>query len=468
MHGIRQNGTPHMDGTPSVSSCPIAPNDTFTYKFRADVYGTGWYHSHYSGQSAGGLVGPIVVYGPSSADYDIDLGPVMLSEWYHEDYLTLIEGVVGTDPSRWHPLADNNMINGKMDYDCTLVTDNTTCVSNAGLSKFKFTKGKTHRLRLINSGSASVQHFSIDDHEMTVIANDFVAIEPYQTNVVTLAAAQRADILVTANGDINGAYWMRSSIAQSEACNWSNQPTALAAIYYDDANTDSKPNSTSPPSLAENSTCSNDPIEQTVPAYPIPADPNPSTTLNFEYSFLVNSTGHPVWTVNDIGFHGDYNQPVLELAAENRATPQNLEPDWNVYDAGNNGTAVRVIMHNNSTISHPMHLHGHNAQILSTGTGPWDGHTIVRPSNPARRDVYQLPPHGHLVIQYALDNPGVWPLHCHIAWHLSAGMFASLVERQPEIGAAVGAAGEAEMQRVCRGWDAWTSRNVVDQIDSGV
>lgn len=92
MHGIRQNGTPHMDGTPSVSSCPIAPNDTFTYSFRADVYGTGWYHSHYSGQSAGGLVGPIVVYGPSSASYDIDLGPVMLSEWYHEDYLTLIEG----------------------------------------------------------------------------------------------------------------------------------------------------------------------------------------------------------------------------------------------------------------------------------------------------------------------------------------------------------------------------------------
>lgn len=144
---------------------------------------------------------------------------------------------------------------------------------------------------------------------------------------------------------------MRSSIAQSESCNWSIQPTALAAIYYDDANTDSKPNSTSPPSLAENSTCSNDPIEQTVPAFPIPADENPSTTLDFEFSVTVNSTGHPVWMVNDSGFHGDYNQPVLELAAEGRATPQNLEPDWNVYDAGN-GTTARVIMHNNSTISH--------------------------------------------------------------------------------------------------------------------
>lgn len=89
------------------------------------------------------------------------------------------------------------MINGKMDYDCSLVTDNTTCVSNAGLSKFKFTKGKTHRLRLINSGSASVQHFSIDGHEMTVIANDFVAIEPYQTNVVTLAVCLKPPELPT-------------------------------------------------------------------------------------------------------------------------------------------------------------------------------------------------------------------------------------------------------------------------------
>ncbi|KAL1635049.1 hypothetical protein SLS58_010389, partial [Diplodia intermedia] len=116
----------------------------------------------------------------------------------------------------------------------------------------------------------------------------------------------------------------------------------------------------------------------------------------------------------------------------------------------------------------PMHLHGHNAQILSLGPGRWDGRTVARPANPARRDVYQLPPDGHLVIQYALDNPGVWPLHCHVTWHLSAGMFASVVERAGEIGRAVGERGRAEMQRVCGAWDAWSKGNVVDQVDSGV
>ncbi|KAL1626177.1 hypothetical protein SLS54_003011 [Diplodia seriata] len=468
MHGFTQKGTPHMDGVPSVSSCPIAPNDTFVYSFRADLYGTGWYHSHYSGQSAGGLVGPVVVHGPSALDYDIDLGPVLLSEWYHKDYLELIDGVVGTDPSLWHPLADNNMINGKMDYDCSLSTDGTPCVANAGLAKFNFTKGATHRLRLINAGAASVQHFTIDGHEMTVIANDFVPIEPYQTNVVTLGAGQRSDVLVTALNSSNGAYWMRSVIASSDSCNWSKQPTALAAIYYDGVNTNTRPNSTAWPVAT---TCDNDPLAQTTPLYPIPADPRPATTLELDFSSEVNATGHPVWTVNDSGFHGDYNQPVLSLAAAGRLSdPRAVAPQWNVYNAGSNGTtgAARVVMHNNSTMAHPMHLHGHNAQILSLGPGPWDGRTVARPANPARRDVYQLPPNGHLVIQYALDNPGVWPLHCHVTWHLSAGMFASVVERAGEIGRAVGEQGRAEMQRVCEAWDAWSEGNVVDQVDSGV
>jgi FtsP/CotA-like multicopper oxidase with cupredoxin domain len=38
-----------------------------------------------------------------------------------------------------------------------------------------------HRLRLINAGAEGIQHFSLDGHNMTVIANDFVPIIPYQT-----------------------------------------------------------------------------------------------------------------------------------------------------------------------------------------------------------------------------------------------------------------------------------------------
>lgn len=82
-HGMLQKETPWMDGLPSVQQCPIAPNATFTYRFRADRPGTTWYHSHYSAQYAGGLYGALIIYGPSHVSYDIDVGPIFVSDCRH-------------------------------------------------------------------------------------------------------------------------------------------------------------------------------------------------------------------------------------------------------------------------------------------------------------------------------------------------------------------------------------------------
>ncbi len=82
-HGFLQTNTPWEDGVPGITQCPISPPsskaNTFTYEILATLYGTSWYHSHYSAQYSGGVLGPIVIYGPSQTKYDIDLGPVMLS-----------------------------------------------------------------------------------------------------------------------------------------------------------------------------------------------------------------------------------------------------------------------------------------------------------------------------------------------------------------------------------------------------
>ena len=191
-HGLLQTGTPWEDGVPAVSQCPIAPGKSLTYRFKADLYGTSWYHSHYSAQYAGGLIGPMIIYGPRSAAYDIDLGPILLTDYYHKSYYDIVEEIMGTDLTKIAPRSDNNLINGKMDYNCSLVTDGTPCANNAGLSKFQFTTGKKHRLRLINAGAEAIQKFSIDGHKLTVIANDFVPIEPYETEIATLGVRQHA------------------------------------------------------------------------------------------------------------------------------------------------------------------------------------------------------------------------------------------------------------------------------------
>ena len=67
--------------------------------------------------------------------------------------------------------------------------------------------------------------------------------------------------------------------------------------------------------------------------------------------------------------------------------------------------------------------------VLDEGVGEWDGETVVNEGNPQRRDVQVLKAQGYIVVQIDADNPGVWPFHCHIAWHVSAGLYINVMVR---------------------------------------
>ena len=204
----------------------------------------------------------LIVPRPETLTNQVDLGPIFLvshfslqyaylllhhfqTDYYYPSYYSMVEwletpGVHGANKS------DNNLINGKGNADCAVATAaGYSCVSNAGLSKFSFTSGKTHRLRLINAGGEGIQRFTIDNHVMTVIANDFVPIIPYNTTMVTLGVGQRSDVLVVATGSSTDAVWMRSNI--STQCSKASRPNALAAIYYEDADNTTEPVTTATP-----------------------------------------------------------------------------------------------------------------------------------------------------------------------------------------------------------------------------
>ena len=167
--------------------------------------------------------------------------------------------------------------------------------------------------------------------------------------------------------------------------------------------------------------------------------------------------------------NNETSHPILILANQgNFSYP--LDPEWNVYNFGTN-SSVRIIIRNHFPAAHPMHLHGHNFNVLAEGTGTWDG-TIQHIQNTQRRDVQLLQPSngdgsvpGYIVIQYDTDNPGVWPLHCHIAWHVSAGLYVNTIEQDallekrvlPQI-----------VGQTCREWAAYSGHDVVDEIDSGL
>ncbi len=236
--------------------------------------------------------------------------------------------------------SDNNLINGKMNFDCSTVAagDKTPCVNNAGISKFKFKKGKTHRLRLINSGADGVQRFSIDEHTFTVIANDFTPIKPYNTTVVTLGVGQRVDVLVTANaGNSKSSYWMRSNLT---VCTPAKQPYAVAAVYYEDADTTKSPASKAW-NVPDPGTCANDDLSLTEPLYPM-AVPKPTHTHTMQIELFKNASDVTLWKFGGVSMRANYNEPILLQANEGNFT---FPEERNVVNFYSN-SSVRVVVIN--------------------------------------------------------------------------------------------------------------------------
>ncbi|MCJ1311797.1 hypothetical protein MMC25_005470 [Agyrium rufum] len=463
-HGLLQHGTPWFDGVPAVDTCPIAPGKSFTYTFKADLYGTSWWHSHYSAQYADGLFGPMIIYGPKNADYDLDLGPVMLNNLYHNDYHYYIQQTSGIPFEL--PIADNNLINGRNQVasNCGSFSRVSPCPKSNPFSTFQFQTGKTHRFRLVNSGADGIQRVTIDGHTMTVIANDYVPVVPYEADVLTLGVGQRTDIIVKATANSHGAYWMRSTFA-TPPCGLIDQPLALAAIYYPNANTSNAPNTHAKRYTTE-TPCGNTPLASTVPLFSMTPPETPATTQRIQIDLGTNSSGNSLFFMNGVSFRGNYDHPVLPLAYLGNTTYPD-DPEWNVYNFGSN-SSMRFVIINNTTLTHPIHLHGHEYWVLAEGIGTWDG-TITNPSNPQRRDVQLLQGDptlpGYLVLQINADNPGVWPLHCHIAWHVSTGLYISVLE-QPEMIRSLSM--PSIIAQTCRDWADYTGHDVVDQIDSGL
>lgn len=83
---------------------------------------------------------------------------------------------------------------------------------------------------------------------------------------------------------------------------------------------------------------------------------------------------------------------------------------------------------------------GHTFQIVGWGPGPYGARpngTRWNLRNPMRRDTVTVPAQSHVVLRFAADNPGLWALHCHVAWHMEGGMLVSIAERPADLAAMV-------------------------------
>ena len=87
----------------------------------------------------------------------------------------------------------------------------------------------------------------------------------------------------------------------------------------------------------------------------------------------------------------------------------------------------------NSAGAHPMHIHGHAPQLVYRSSTLYNSATAKLPAFPIRRDTWMLQPLGVTVVRYQATNPGVWLIHCHMEWHVEAGLTATLIEAPTQL-----------------------------------
>jgi iron transport multicopper oxidase len=118
------------------------------------------------------------------------------------------------------------------------------------------------------------------------------------------------------------------------------------------------------------------------------------------------------------------------------SAPANLVNNSAIYGVNSNpyvipyGAVVELYISNHDSNAHPFHLHGHQFQVVDRAGGGllFPGFATPNPPIPMRRDVVMVYGGGYAVIRFVADNPGITLFHCHIEWHVEAGLTATFIE----------------------------------------
>ncbi|OCK98434.1 laccase-like multicopper oxidase [Cenococcum geophilum 1.58] len=450
-HGIRQNLTSEYDGVPSITQCPIAPGESMTYTWVATNYGTSWYHSHFAIQAWMGVQGPMIIHGPTSQSYDVDAGMIVLQDWSHatvDSMYDAAQDAVAGGPRK----MDNGLINGQNTWG-----NGTSSTGSRFVLDTQFISGQSYLLRIVNTAIQSTYKFYIDGHSMTVISNDFVPITPYETKILNINIGQRYNVIVKADQPI-GDYWMRSD--NQNACAATIQALDIKGIVRYVGSPGATPTTTG---YNYTGGCVDEPIESLVPIVALNAADD-DTEFTYGVTVAPNSANLFKWYLSGTTFESQYGDPTLFHLVENGTAPTysgNL-----ILDIPEAKQWVYIIVESGIPVPHPIHLHGHDFNILAAGAGSYDSTVALNLQNPARRDTALLPAAGFIVLAFLTDNPGVWLMHCHVGWHTSMGFALQIVEQKSKILGTV--ADSCALQNTCSTWDDYATANGIEVHDSGV
>jgi FtsP/CotA-like multicopper oxidase with cupredoxin domain len=395
-HGLHPPN--NEDGVPGVTQPVIRPDQSSLYDFTLIPSGTHWMHSHQGLQEAHLLAAPLIVHDSAEQSADEQQVIVMFGDFSFtppkEIFAKLragTEDMAGMDSSKSAmggkakaAPAPGKMAMSKPDandvnYDAYLANDRTLNDPDV----VRVAKSGRVRLRIIN-GSSGTNYF-VDLGSLTgeLIATDGIPVKPIRASRFPLAIAQRIDVIVRIPPD-GGAFPI---LGLRE---FSREQTGIFL-----ATTGAAVNKLPVQAAAPTGLLTLDQEKQLSAVNPLSLRPVDQTAV----LRLQGNMAKYVWMMNDVAF--DVDDPGKEKAQVL------VKP----------GQRVALKFVNETPMSHPMHLHGHAFEVVEINGSPLQG---------AVRDTVLVPGGGTVTAAFDADNPGLWFVHCHVLWHLAAGMAALL------------------------------------------
>src|SRR6516164_8942556 len=370
-----------QDGVPGISGPPIPAGGNADYDFPLRFGGTFWMHSHEGLQEQSLMLAPLIIHdGRGRGAQEV---VVMLNDFSYtppeQIFADLKKGGSMPNMARGAPgMAPAGAATGPdlndVKYDAFLANDRTL----ADPEVVKVEPGGRVLLRVINSSSMSAFHVDLGALDGELTAVDGFAVAPVVARRFLIAVAQRLDIRLTIPRA--PAAHPVLAVLEGEAKQTGiilRAGNAPVARIPDTAST------ASPPLTLD--------LERRLRAV------KPLKPRKADRTHTLNLTGEMagyIWSINNVAWTKDV--PPLPIAE---------------------GERVELIFVNQTRMQHPMHLHGHEFQVVEI-----DGKRFAG----AVRDTVLVPPRRRVVVAFDANNPGLWAIHCHLLYHLDAGMFTTL------------------------------------------
>ncbi|KAK9460705.1 Cupredoxin [Lipomyces oligophaga] len=460
-HGIHHYGSNEMDGVPGVTQCGVPPGHSFEYRFKLDQSGTFWWHSHSYTQRIDGMAGAFIVQDRENdsyligRDYDEDV-VVLLQDYYHAPGEDRFAYYLSRTAAGFEPVPENGLINGHAwENICSRAHHLTPCETMAKDNpfEFQFVRGRKYRLRFINIAALAEFSISLDRHVLTVIEADTSDVMPIDVHYIPIAPGQRYSAIITAEPRRESSDSVLLRAEMNTACfNYPNvvldpEVKAIVNLVTHDVSISHRWDDILDPTACVDLdsqylkpvTAMIDGVRQIskVPDFDERMHIH-TKTLKLERVDLapfgfINRTSH----LSAIGAPNLHVQlGLVDALTETVAVPTVGGKPNTEFWGGDNlianvglGQVIELVIHNPDESAHPFHLHGFEMYLVRThsariGVGAWkeDYANLYNLTDVVPRDTITVPRLGHAVVRFVADHPGFWAFHCHILWHLRAGM----------------------------------------------